>query len=72
MQMDAKYKAVRQSRCMTRVITAQAIVVQHPSGVHIYANQTTLDYKGLKTEDVIAPLFRERIFFPTTSKDYAK
>src|ERR1700758_3624909 len=50
-------------RRITDVIT-QAIVVQDPSGAPIYANQTTLDYTGLKTEDVIAPLFRERIFHP--------
>jgi formate hydrogenlyase transcriptional activator len=51
----------RELRRITDVIP-QAIVVQDPSGVPIYANQTTLDYTGLKTEDVIAPLFRERIF----------
>ena len=42
----------------------QAIVVQDPSGTPIYANQATLDYTGLTAEDVIAPLFRERIFHP--------
>src|ERR1700758_2931174 len=50
-------------RRITDVIP-QAIVVQDPSGAPIYANQTTLDYTGLKAEDVIAPLFRERIFHP--------
>src|SRR6266850_6033020 len=40
----------------------QTIVVQDPSGTPIYANQATLDYTGLTAEDVIAPLFRERIF----------
>jgi PAS domain S-box-containing protein len=50
-------------RRITDVIP-QAIVVQDPSGTPIYANQTTLDYTGLKAEDVIAPLFRERIFHP--------
>jgi len=53
----------RELRRITDVIP-QAIVVQDPSGVPIYANQTTLDYTGLKAEDVIAPLFRERIFHP--------
>jgi formate hydrogenlyase transcriptional activator len=53
----------RELRRITDVIP-QAIVVQDPSGAPIYANQTTLDYTGLKTEDVIAPLFRERIFHP--------
>ena len=40
----------------------QTIVVQDPSGTPIYANQATLDYTGLTAEDVMAPLFRERIF----------
>ena len=53
----------RELRRITDVIP-QAIVVQDPSGVPIYANQTTLDYTGLKAEDVTAPLFRERIFHP--------
>jgi formate hydrogenlyase transcriptional activator len=53
----------RELRRITDAIP-QAIVVQDPSGVSIYANQTTLDYTGLKAEDVIAPLFRERIFHP--------
>jgi formate hydrogenlyase transcriptional activator len=53
----------RELRRITDVIP-QAIVVQDPFGVPIYANQTTLDYTGLKAEDVIAPLFRERIFHP--------
>src|SRR6476661_4065768 len=53
----------RELRRITDVIP-QAIVVQDPSGVPIYANQTTLDYTGLKAEDVIAPHFRERIFHP--------
>jgi formate hydrogenlyase transcriptional activator len=51
----------RELRRITDVIP-QAIVVQDLSGAPIYANQTTLDYTGLKAEDVIAPLFRERIF----------
>jgi formate hydrogenlyase transcriptional activator len=53
----------RELRRITDVIP-QAIVVQDPSGAPIYANQTTLDYTGLMAEDVIAPLFRERIFHP--------
>src|SRR5690242_16849325 len=53
----------RELRRITDVIP-QAIVVQDPSGAPIYANQTTLDYTGLKAEDVIAPLFRERVFHP--------
>ena len=41
----------------------QAIVVLDPSGTPLYANQTTLDYAGLATEDVLAPGFRKRLFF---------
>jgi formate hydrogenlyase transcriptional activator len=53
----------RELRRITDLIP-QAIVVQDPSGASIYANQATLDYTGLTAEDVIAPLFRERIFHP--------
>ena len=53
----------RELRRVTDLIP-QAIVVQDPSGTPIYANQATLDYTGLTAEDVIAPLFRERIFHP--------
>jgi len=53
----------RELRRITDLIP-QAIVVQDPSGTPIYANQATLDYTGLTAEDVIAPLFRERIFHP--------
>jgi formate hydrogenlyase transcriptional activator len=40
----------------------QTIVVLDPAGAPIYANQATLDYTGLKPEDVLAPDFRQRIF----------
>src|SRR5882762_6829041 len=53
----------RELRRITDLIP-QAIVVQDPSGNTIYANQATLDYTGMTAEDVIAPLFRERIFHP--------
>jgi formate hydrogenlyase transcriptional activator len=53
----------RELRRITDLIP-QAIVVQDPSGTPIYANQATLDYTGLTAQDVIAPLFRERIFHP--------
>ena len=53
----------RELRRITDLIP-QAIVVQDPSGTPIYANQATLDFTGLTAEDVIAPLFRERIFHP--------
>src|SRR6201993_3910154 len=50
-------------RRITDVIP-QAIVVQDPSGVPLYANQATLDYTGLTLDDVVSPGFRERIFHP--------
>src|SRR5258707_1242663 len=53
----------RELRRITDLIP-QAIVVQDPSGTPIYANQATLDYTGMTAEDVVAPLFRERIFHP--------
>jgi len=42
----------------------QAIVVQDPAGITLYANRATLDYTGLAMEDVLKPNFRERIFHP--------
>src|SRR5437016_3514935 len=61
-QTEAKLREdERELRRITDLIP-QAIVVQDPSGAPIYANQATLDYTGLAAEDVIAPLFRERIF----------
>jgi formate hydrogenlyase transcriptional activator len=53
----------RELRQITDAIP-QAVVVQDPSGVPIYANQATLDYTGLAADDVIGPNFRERIFHP--------
>ena len=61
-EIEAKLREdERELRRITDLIP-QAIVVQDPSGAPIYANQATLDYTGLTAEDVIAPLFRERIF----------
>jgi formate hydrogenlyase transcriptional activator len=51
----------RELRRITDAIP-QAIVVLDPSGAPLYANQATLDYTGLTSEDVVAPHFRERIF----------
>src|SRR5258708_6692571 len=53
----------RELRQITDAIP-QAIVVQDPFGLPIYANRATLDYMGLTANDVIAPNFRERIFHP--------
>jgi formate hydrogenlyase transcriptional activator len=53
----------RELRRITDAIP-QAIVVQDPNGVALYANQATLDYTGLTIEDVLNPNFRERIFHP--------
>ncbi len=58
---------LRAEDCELRRITdaiPQAIVVQDPSGIPVYANRATLDYTGLTAEDVITPGFLERIFHP--------
>ncbi len=51
----------RELRRITDAIP-QTIVVLDPYGAPVYANQATLDYAGLTTEDVVAPHFRERLF----------
>ncbi len=53
----------RELRRITDAIP-QTIVVLDPSGTPLYANEATLEYTGLSSEDVIAPNFRERIFHP--------
>lgn len=53
----------RELRQITDAIS-QAVVVQDPFGLTIYANRATLDYTGLSADDVIAPNFREKIFHP--------
>src|SRR6202050_2966090 len=53
----------RELRQITDAIP-QAVVVQDPSGLPIYANRATLDYTGLTVDDVTAPNFRERFFHP--------
>ena len=53
----------RELRRITDAIP-QAIVVQDPRGVSLYANQATLDYTGLTIADVLHSSFRERIFHP--------
>src|SRR6202167_4802106 len=53
----------RELRQITDAIP-QAVVVQDPSGLPIYANRATLDYTGLTADDVTAPNFRERFFHP--------
>jgi formate hydrogenlyase transcriptional activator len=63
-QIEAKLREdEREFRRITDAIP-HTIVVQDPSGVPLYANQATLDYTGLTSEDVVAPDFRERIFHP--------
>ena len=42
----------------------QTIVVLDPSGTPLYANKATLGYSGLRSEDVVTPNFRERLFHP--------
>jgi PAS domain S-box-containing protein len=51
----------RELRQITDAIP-QAVVVQDPVGLPIYANRAALDYTGLSADDVMAPNFRERIF----------
>src|ERR1700720_3228603 len=53
----------RELRRITDAIP-QTIVVLDPSGAPLYANQATLDYTGLTSEEVVAPHLRERIFHP--------
>src|SRR5882757_9589381 len=58
---------LRDDECELRRITdaiPQAIVVQDPRGVSLYANQANLDYTGLTIADVLHPSFRERVFHP--------
>jgi len=63
---ETEAKLLEDERELRRItdLIPQTIVVQDPSGTPIYANQATLDYTGLTAEDVIGPLFRERIFHP--------
>jgi formate hydrogenlyase transcriptional activator len=53
----------RELRQLTDTIS-QTIVVLDPSGTPLYANEATLDYAGLSSQDVVAPDFRERLFHP--------
>jgi formate hydrogenlyase transcriptional activator len=53
----------RELRQLTDTIS-QTIVVLDPSGTPQYANEATLEYSGLSSEDVVAPNFRERLFHP--------
>src|SRR5580692_1335022 len=53
----------RELRQITDAIP-QAVVVQDPVGLPIYANRAALDYTGLSADDLMAPNFRERIFHP--------
>src|SRR5258707_15274356 len=63
-QTQEKLRADEQELRRITDAIPQAIVVLDPSGAPLYANQTTLDYTGLTSEDVVAPCFRERIFHP--------
>src|SRR5260370_32309012 len=53
----------RELRQITDAIP-QAVVVQDPSGVPIYAHPATLSYTGITAEDVTSAGFRQRIFHP--------
>src|SRR5271170_4861531 len=62
----AEEKLRQDERELRRITDAipQAIVVQDPAGIPLYANQAVLDYAGLTIEDVTASGFRARIFHP--------
>ena len=45
------------------------IAVLNPDGTSLYMNQTTLDYRGLTIEEVMAKDVRDRAFNP---KDVAR
>jgi formate hydrogenlyase transcriptional activator len=63
-QTEEKFREdERELRQITDAIP-QAVVVQDPSGLPIYANRATLDYTGLTADDVTTPNFRERFFHP--------
>jgi len=51
----------RELRHLTDTIS-QTIVVLDSAGTPLYANEATLQYAGLRGEDVVAPNFRERLF----------
>src|SRR5437899_10090172 len=59
-------KLLEDERDLRRITDAipQTIVVLDPTGAPIYANQATLEYTGLSSDDLLAPDFRERIFHP--------
>jgi len=63
--MSAEEKLRQEERELRRITDAipQAIVVLDRSGMPMYANQATLDYTGLASEDVPSPQYRERILF---------
>src|SRR5436309_11438717 len=61
-QTEAKLR--EDERALRRITDAipQAIVVQDPDGIPVYANQAVLDYTGLTMDDVLTADFRARIF----------
>jgi formate hydrogenlyase transcriptional activator len=63
---QAEAKLRRDEEELRRITDAipMSIVVLNPDGSSIYANQGTLDYTGLTSDDVIKKDFRERIFHP--------
>jgi len=61
---QAEAKLREDERALRRITDAipQAIVVQDPDGIPVYANQAVLDYTGLTMDDVLTADFRARIF----------
>src|SRR3989442_1943257 len=67
---QAEAKLREDERALRRITDAipQAIVVQDPDGIPVYANQAVLDYTGLTMADVLTSDFRARIFHPEDLK----
>ncbi|PYN73050.1 MAG: Fis family transcriptional regulator [Candidatus Rokuibacteriota bacterium] len=61
---QAEAKLREDERALRRITDAipQAIVVQDPDGIPVYANQAVLDYTGLTMDDVLTADFRAGIF----------
>jgi formate hydrogenlyase transcriptional activator len=59
-------KVMKSEAQLRQIIDAvpQLIVVLHPDGTPLYANQAVLDYTGVSLEEAIAPNYRTRFFHP--------
>jgi len=59
---------------LRRIIDAipQTIIVQDAKGIPLHANRSTLDYTGLRAEDVVGADFREQLFHPRGRREIAR